>query len=574
MLAKRIREIARKFALKNALDYGKAEVGAVLNKVLAAEPRLKNEIRELSPLVKEVVQEVNKMSKSEVEKAAEQFSEEFEKKEREREERSAKPRMILEGAVPEKFASRFPPAPNGYMHVGHAKGAFMSREFANIYKGKDFLYFDDTNPEKDKQEFVDEFHKDLEWLGLEFEEEYYASDDMEKMYEYAKKLISSGNAYACKCSKEELKESRFRGVECEHRKQPKATNAKIFEEMLAGKHEDGNVIIRFMGDMKANNTALRDPTLLRVKRGTHYRQGTKYVVWPTYEFNTPIEDSIHGVTDIIRSKEFELLSELGGLILKALGLRVPRVHIEARLVIKDNVTHKRELNRLVKEGMLSGLDDPRLVTIAGMRKRGIQPQAIKNFVLRFGMSKTDSKVGIEMLLAENRKVIDEFAKRLFLVQEPVTVKIESVPDKYKKVELALHPTKELGRREVAVSNSLVISGSDAKTLRAGSKFRLKDLFNVEVEKKGGKEIHAKFIGNESIDASKFQWVDAEHSVKCKLISIGPLLIDEKFNEKSLVASEAYAEEYVNTLQKDEIVQFERVGFFKLDDVKQKTFIAL
>ncbi|MCL5238969.1 MAG: glutamate--tRNA ligase, partial [Candidatus Marsarchaeota archaeon] len=553
MLDYKTRELARKYALKNAFDYGKADPGAVVSKVLASEPKMKESVKELAQLVAEVVKEVNKMSETEIQREFDVHAKEFEKLDKEKQEKSAKPKMELEGAVVGKFASRFAPGPNGYMHIGHAKGAFLASEFARIYKGKNFLYFDDTNPEKDKQEFIDAFHKDLEWLGIEFDQEYYASDDIEKMYAYAKQLMSSGNAYACTCTGEEIKRNRFGSRECKHRKQEKAINEKLFAEMLAGRHGENSVVIRFMGDMKSKNNTLRDPTILRIKREIHYRQGNKYVVWPTYVFNTPIEDSIHGVTDIIRSKEFELLTELSELILKALNLRVPRVHIDARLVIKDNVTHKRELNKLIKEHVLEGWDDPRLATIAGLRRRGIQPQAIKEFVLRFGMSKTNSKVGMDMLLSENRAVIDDISRRLFLVQEPAEVKITGFPDRVEAVKLNLHPSKSLGQRDVSVSETLLISGSDAKTLKQGSKFRFKDLFNVEVEKVGKKSIEARFIGNANIDAPKFQWVDAKTKVRCELLLIGTLLVGEKFNEKSLIKVEAYAEKFVDSLEKDEIV---------------------
>lgn len=574
MLARRVREIAKKFALKNALDYGKAEAGAVLNKVLAAEPRMRSEIRDLSVLVGEVVQEVNKMGRGDLVKAFGEYQKEFEKKDREKDERSAKPRMELEGAVVGKFSTRFPPEPNGYLQIGHAKIAWLEREFADIYKGTVALYFDDTNPEKEKQEYVDAIKKDLEWLGLGFEREYYASDHIEKSYAYADKLVGDRNAYVCTCDIEKIKKMRFESKECEHRKQSKSENAGLLKKMLDGGFKDGEAVLRLRLDVKAENTTMRDPVILRIIRHEHYRQGKKYVVWPTYDFNTPIVDSLEGITDAIRSKEYELRDELDMKILDLIGLRKPRIRSIARLEIKDNITSKRKTNELIEKGRLWGYDDPRLVTIAGLRRRGVQPQAIKEFVLRFGMSKTNSWVGIDMLLAENRKVIDDIAKRLFMVREPVELRIEGVPRDYKKVSLRLHPSKDLGTRDCVVSDRLLISGSDAKTLKEGTTFRLKDLFNVEVKKMGGKGIGARFIGNESIDAPKFQWVDGVRNVKCKLISIGPLLVNDKFNEKSMSTSDGYAEDYVNNLQKEEIVQFERVGFFKLDDVKEKAFIAL
>lgn len=574
MLAKKISDEARKFALKNALDYGKADPGAVLNRVLASEPRLRESIKELSLLVKQVVNEVNGMSKSEIAKEFESHSKEFEDREKKKQEKSSKPKMELEGAVVGKFATRFPPEPNGYLQLGHAKIAWLEREFADMYRGSVALYFDDTNPEKEKQEYVDEIKKDLEWLGIRFEREYYASDHIEKMYACAEKLVDQGNAYVCTCDSEKIKTMRFEGRECEHRKQSTAENSKLMKKMLSGEFDDGEAALRMRLEMKAENTTMRDPVILRIIKHEHYRQGKKYVVWPTYDFNTPIVDSIEGITDAIRSKEYELRDELDLKILGFLGLRKPTIRSIARLEIKDNITSKRKTNALIEQGKLSGYDDPRLITIAGLRRRGVQPQAIKEFVLRFGMSKTNSFVSIDMLLAENRKVIDDIAKRLFAVREPVEVEISGMPQDYKKAELNLHPKNDLGKRECPVSSKLLICGSDARALRAGARFRLKDLFNVEVVKAGAKAMETKFIGNENIDAPKFQWVDAKRNVKCKMLLIGPLLVDDEFNEKSLVASEAYAEEYVGRLQKDEIVQFERDGFFKLDDVKQKAFIAL
>jgi glutamyl-tRNA synthetase len=390
---------------------------------------------------------------------------------------------------------------------------------------------------------------------------------------HIKKLVELGKAYACDCAQEKLKEDRFNGIECKHRSHTKEANTKLFDEMLAGKHEEDSTIIRFKGDMKSNNTALRDPTIARIKKDKHYRQGNKYVVWPTYDINTPVIDSIRGVTDVIRSKEFELRDELARQILEALGMRVPRIHSEARLVIKNNITHKSALNKLIKSNDVEGWDDPRLVTIAGLRKRGVQPQAIKSFVLRFGMSKMDGKVGMDMLLAENRVIIDGMAKRLFAIEDPIEVHVNGIPPELKKAVLKLHPTKNLGTREVNISNKFLITHDDAKTLKEGFLFRLKDLFNVKVEKTG-LVIHAQFAGNENIDAPKFQWVNADDKVTCKLIRIGDLVIDEVFNPKSLIESTAYAERYVDELKRNEIVQFERVGFFKLDDFNEKSFIGL
>ena len=389
------RKLIRKYAVKNAIHYGKARAGNVLGKVVSNVP--KGQLDELKIVVNKTVEEVNALSKAQLVEEYRPYEAEFEERHEKLVKATSKPRMILVGAVDGKFATRFPPEPSGYMYLGHAKPAFLEQEFARIYHGKLFLYFDDTNPEKEKQEYVDAIKRDLEWLGIKFDREYYASDSMEQMYECARKLISLGKAYACKCTVEQTKKDRFDGTECVHRANKPDENLREFEMMLADKYEEGSISLRFKGDMKSQNTALRDPTIFRIKKAAHYRQGTKYAVWPTYDFNTPINDSINGITDAIRSKEYELRDALGDMILDALSMRKPRVHSEARLTIKGQPTHKRYIRKLIDEGSIKGYDDPRLVTITALRRRGIQPGAIREFVLGFGMSKMDSVVGIDFL---------------------------------------------------------------------------------------------------------------------------------------------------------------------------------
>jgi len=564
------REIIRKLAIKNAIDYGKADYKAVLGKAIAKVPGAKENMQELSKLVNEIVSEINALPKEKIAEEYSKYSEEFEEEEKKKVEES-KPKLILPGATVGNFATRFPPEPSGYMHIGHAKVAFLEREFANIYNGKLFLYFDDTNPEKEKQEYVDAFKKDLEWLGINFDDEYYASDNLEKIYEYAIKLIKNGKAYVCMCDPETIRRNRFNGVECVHRRHSIEENLKLFEDMLNGKFEEGGAVLRFLGDMQSKNTAMRDPTLIRIKKTPHYRQGNKYILWPTYDFNTPIMDSIHGVTDVIRSKEYELRTELNLAILDALQLRKPRIHHEARLVIKDVPTQKRVINKLIKDGIVSGFDDPRLVTIAALRRRGITPEAIKKFVLRFGMSRVESTMDINMLLDENRKIIDKTAKRLFGVIDPIELEVRGIGKVH--VKLRLHPNVDMGYREYDVGNSLYIGKSDALNLKKGEQIRLKDLYNVEIEEVGDRII-VKYIGNNAIEAQKIQWVDKANCVSAYFITPKPLLVNNEINKDSLEIEKGLAEKYIEMIKKDEVVQFERIGFFKLDNEEKKELIRL
>lgn len=568
---KAVEDAIKKHAIKNAIDYGKAKGGVVLAKVLAEFPEFKSRIDELRKRIDKDVKEVNSMKKEELENAYRKYEKLFEKIEKERAEKTAKPSFVLDGAVRGKFATRFAPEPNGYMQVGNAKAAFLAREFADIYDGGMALYFDDTNPEKESQEYADAIKSDLKWLGIRFDKEYYASDHIRELYKYAEQMLNNDAAYVCECEEGLIKKNRFRGIACEHRKNSVADNLKLWGTMLKDGFRDNGAVLRLKGDMKALNTVMRDPVLFRVIHHPHYRQGKKYVVWPTYNFGTPIVDSLEGITDAIRSKEYELRDELYYTILDLLRLRKARIRTIARLEFTNNITSKRRLRELVEKHLVWGWDDPRLLTIAGLRRRGVRAEAIRSFVLRFGMSKVNSEVDVSMLLDENRKLIDRDAKRLYFTANPVELVVEGAEKT--TARLRLHPQTELGYREYGVAHKFFISGNDAKSLRKGDRVRLKDLFNVEIEK-SGKSIVCRYIGNENIDAAKIQWVADGNYTRAVLFLPGQLMQDDEFNRDSMKKISGYVEKYAERLEKGEIIQFERVGFFKLDDKKQMSFIGL
>ncbi|MGC8495946.1 MAG: glutamate--tRNA ligase [Candidatus Micrarchaeia archaeon] len=567
-------ELIRKYAIKNAIDYGKASVSSVLGKVIS---KLGNDekgnIQDIKAKVMIVVEQVNKEPRSKIEQEYQAYKDEFEKEEKIKVEQTAKPKMVLENAVYGSFATRYAPEPNGYMHIGNAKAAILAEEFAKIYKGKIFLYFDDTNPEKERSEYVQAMHDDTSWLGIKFSGEYYASDNIETIYKYAEQAIANGKAYVCTCTPEQMKKDRFDMHECVHRSQSPETNAELFRKMLSGGFEEGEAVLRFKGDMHAQNTVMRDPTIMRIKKHEHYRQGNKYIVWPTYDFNTPIMDSIHGITDPIRSKEYELRNELYYAVLDAIGLRKPTMHLEARLVIKNNITHKRVLKTLISEGKLSGYDDPRLVTIASLKRRGIQPQAIREFVLRFGMSKVDSKVSLSMLLDENRGIIDPIAKRLFYVEEPVKVVVkDAVPQ---SISLKMHPTSNLGTRNYNIGNTFYISKSDAN-MKEGEIVRLKDLYDIRIESADGNGIVATMSkSQDSQQVRKIQWVADGSNERCTILIPGdPLNDNGTFNPDSLTESKGLIESAISSMPKGTILQLERFGYAIIDDPESKRLIFI
>jgi glutamyl-tRNA synthetase len=564
----------RKFAIKNALDYGKADIGSVLGKVI---PGAKDvPIKELKAAVQEAVASVNKLSKADLEVQYAPFEEEFEQRARETAEKTAKPKFVIDGAEEGMVFTRYPPEPGGYMTLGNAKQCIISDELARVYGGQIFLYFDDTNPEKCRQEYVEGIKRDTAWLGIKFSREYYASDYIEKEYDICRRLFDQGNAYVCMCSSEEVKKNRFAKKECSHREQKPEANSSLFNDMLAGKFAEGQVLVRLKGDMASENTTLRDPAIFRIKEAAHYRQGNKYIVWPTYHINTPLIDNFNGITDVVRGKEYEIFDESYRLVLKYLGLKLPRMHYQAMLQIKGGLTaHKRELRKLINDGSLSSWDDPRLLTVMAMRRRGLQPDAIRAFILRFGMSRTDSTVPLEMLFAENRKLIDPVAKHLFFVSDPVMVKVNGAGQA--DVRLKLHPSRDYGFREYKTGSDFYISGQDANGLEGVNKgsVRLKDLFDIRIRAVGDRIEADKSVDNP--DDKIIQWVPGADKVACTILIPGPIFDDSgNFNADSMGKVSGYAEGYARELKEHEIVQFERFGYciFDKNEGERKQFIFI
>jgi glutamyl-tRNA synthetase len=563
-----IAELARKYAVKNAVDYGKAIPGPIISKLMST-PGAK--IEEMSKIASEASQWANSLSLEQMQAEYSKYSQEFDEEKKVKTEKTAKPKMELPGATRGNFHTRFAPGPSGYAHIGHAKAALLASAFAEIYEGKISLYFDDSNPEVGKQEYVDAFRSDMKWLGIKFSDEYYASDNIPKIYEYAKQLLTNGNAYACSCSAEEMKEKRMKGVACGHSAQTPTENLAIFKQMLSEDLEEGDTVIRFKGDIKSDNTALRDPTILRIKKEDHYRQKDKYVVWPLYDFNTPINDYLHGITDVIRSKEYELRNPLYYMIMDALNLPKPRIHLEARLTIKNNLPSKRYQRIYIEQGLLSGYDDPRLVTISALRRREVRPAAIKEFVLRFGMSKVDSVVDISMLLDENKKLVDPEAKRLYYVENPVKVVVEGAHTQ--TVDLKLHPSANMGKRSYKVDDTFYISGADAQALSPGTIFKLKGLISVRVKSYEKDVIMGALTEEDS--KLKFQWVPEKHALACQVIMPKPpLKEDGEFDRESLPISNGYIEDYASKLKEKEVVQLERFGFSVLDNKSKMSFVFM
>jgi len=549
---------AKKFALQNAVQFnGAAQLKAVIGKVIGIFQKKGVSPGDIIPVVKSVVEEINTLS-LEVQKEMLQdlAPEMLEKKKKIRDFSLPDLPKASEG----KVVTRFPPEPNGYLHIGHAKAAIVDHEYARKYDGKFILRFDDTNPENDKIEFYDAQKTDLSWLGISWDEVYNTSDHLPTHYELAAQLILQNDAYVCQCSSEDIKKGRFNKTTCSCRDGSVDHQRELWGQMLDGSLT--NCVLRLKADMASVNTAMRDPTLFRIINTLHPLQGDRYHVWPTYDFAGAVEDSMSGVTHPFRTKEYELRDECYFFLLEKLGLRKPHLMEFARLSIEGMPVSKRKIKPLIEQGLVHGYDDIRLPTLQGLKRRGIFPEAIKQFVLTQGISKVESTVTFSLVESENRKVIDPISKRLFFVPDPLEVFVEQVENK--TVTIPFHPTDEsLGKRQMNTNDIFFIPHDDADKINTGDIFRLKDLYNVEVKEKDTM-IKGVFAGTKILpDSLKVQWTTKEH-VPVTVYIPDLLYTGEVFNDKSMRIVKGFAEPALKQIKDGEIVQFERFGFVRIE----------
>ena len=508
--------------------------------------------------------------------------------------------------------TRFPPEPNGYLHIGHAKSILLNYGLAQKYGGKFNLRFDDTNPTKEKTEFVEAIQSDIEWLGADWEGRlFFASDYFDQMYEGAVKLIKKGKAYVSDLSAEQIRE--YRGTLTEPGKEdPYSTrsveeNLALFEDMKNGKFADGEKVLRARIDMASSNINMRDPVIYRVAHMTHHRTGDKWCIYPMYDYAHPIEDAIEGITHSICTLEFEDHRPLYNWVVEEVGKdmipdkdEMPPRQIEfAKLYLTNVVTGKRYIKRLVEEGIVDGWDDPRLVSIAALRRRGFTPESIKMFVDLCGISKANSSVDYAMLEYCIREDLKLKKPRMMAILDPVKVVIDNYPEgqiEYLDVVNNLE-NEELGSRKVPFGREIYIDREDfmeeppKKYFRMfpGNEVRLMNAYfvtcNSFVKDENGKvtEIHCTYDpasrGGNSPDGRKvkgtIQWVSAEKNVKAEIRLYENIVDEEKgvynedgslnLNPNSLtVLKDCYVEENLADAKAYDSFQFVRQGFFCVD----------
>ena len=567
-MADDLKKEIRKIALQNAVEHnGKTKDKVVLSKSLGTIPELKNNVKEVIPEIASIVSQVNGMSieeqKTEIQN---NFPEILDVKENVKEERVGLP--PLEGAEQGKVVTRFTPAPNGYPHIGHAKAAIISEEYAKMYGGKLVLRYDDTNPEDTRLEYWAAIKVGLDWLGIEFDEIKNTSDDIGLLYDKCVEMIKKNYAYVCTCKRDTISKNRKEMVSCECSMGDVKQNEERWERMFK-KYKPGEAVVRFRGDMESKNTVMRDPVLFRINDARHAQLAEEHRVWPSYDIAVAVEDSTDGITHALRSKEYELRNELYHAILDALDMRHPKMLEFSRLEFKGMPVSKRILRPLIDEGKVSSYDDPRLPTLAALERRGITPEAIRKFTLSLSLTKADTLAPFDSLEAFNRKIVDENSIRLFMVKDPKTLTIRNLPNS--TVELPNHPSNKMGTRKVMVEDSVFLSSDDVKSLKIGDQLRLMGLGNVKITSVNS-EITGEFTGDErDVNFMKLQWVSQKNAHELKILIPQRLFVDDKFNEESLEEIHVYVEPHYLELRNGEEIQFVRFGYCRKDSSKQAIF---
>ena len=511
----------------------------------------------------------------------------------------------LEEGVYDTVHTRFPPEPNGYLHIGHAKSILLNYGLAKKYNGKFNLRFDDTNPTKEKSEFVESIKADVKWLGADWEDRlFFASDYFDQMYEAAVKLIKKGKAFVCDLTADQIREYRGTltepGKESPYRNRTVEENLQLFEEMREGKYGDGEKVLRAKIDMASPNMNMRDPVIYRVARMTHHNTGDKWCIYPMYDFAHPIEDAIEGVTHSICTLEFEDHRPLYDWVVKELEYPHPPKQIEfAKLYLTNVVTGKRYIKKLVEDGIVDGWDDPRLVSIAALRRRGFTPESIRKFVELCGVSKANSSVDYAMLEYCIREDLKLKRPRMMAILDPIKLVIDNYPEG--QVEYLEAPNnmenEELGTRKIPFSGELYIERDDFmaeppkkyKRLYIGNEVRLMNAYFVtctgyESDDDGTiRVVHCTYDpetkGGNAPDGRKVKgtihWVEASNAGKVEVRLYENIVDEEKgvynkedgslnVNPNSLTVTSAYVEPELLKAKGYDSYQFVRNGFFCAD----------
>jgi len=565
------KEIIRRLALLNAINYnGKARFQPVLGKLLIEKPNLKARVRETAPIVAEIVEAVNKLSLEEQEREVMAKWPEALVKEKVEAEKKLPPLPNVEKY--KQVVTRFSPNPDCVLHLGSARAIILCYEYAKMYKGLFYLRFEDTDPKLKRPQlsFYDLIRKDLEWIGCKWDAEFIQSERLPIYYEYAEKLLADENAYVCTCKSSDFRKMVVAKQTCPCRDLPANEQLSRWRKMLDGIYREGEAVVRIKTDLDHPNPAVREWPALRIidtERYPHPRVGTKYRVWPLYNFACGIDDHLLGITHIIRGKEHLTNQKRQEYMYRHLGWEYPEAIHYGRMKITGATLSKSKIVQGMREGIFTDWDDPRLATFIALRKRGITPEAIRRLIIDVGPKPVDVVLSWENLYAYNRKIIDPIANRYFFVHDPRKIVVKSVSQAM-IAKVPLHPDNpEKGFRQFRVKPenkeaSLWIASHDLNILKKEKMVRLMGLFNVQIENVAKGVVEAVYHSDSHKEARKLgvpliHWVPADTGIPCEVVM------------PDATIARGIAENGCRELKANNIIQFERFGFVRVESVNLK-----
>jgi len=570
-----LRELVRKIALVNAIKHdGKSQPGPVIGTILGEKPEFRTKVKEITALINDVVREVNGLPLEKQRSIVEANWPDALAKGKVEEEKHLPP--LPEASKYKQIVTRYAPNPDCVLHLGSARAIVLCHDYARLYKGKFIVRFEDTDPRVKIPvlEFYDRIREDLGWLGCKPDEEYIQSDRIPIYYEHAQKLLEKGFAYVCTSPPETFREKTLASEPCECRNLPVEEQMARWERMLEGGYREGEAVVRVKTDLNHPNPAVRDWPALRTIdpiKWPHPRVGSKYRVWPLYNLACGVDDHMMGITHIIRGKEHLTNQVRQEFMYKYFGWKYPQAIHYGRLKITGAYLSKSKIVQGVREGTFKDWDDPRLATFAALRRRGITPEAIKKMIIDVGPKTSDVTLSWENLNAYNRKILDPDASRYFFVQSPIELTVTQLPKAF-TARLHKHPEHpERGSREYEVapdgggSAKLWISKKDVDPSKTGTMLRLMELFNIKVGKVNAYSADATFVSESYEEARKskahlIHWIPVGRDMPCSVVMQDATIL------------EGVAENACKQLKPNDVIQFERFGFVRIDQTG-KTLVA-
>lgn len=574
MSSKELESLISKLTLQNALSYnGKPLAKTIIGGILGSHPEFRPQAKLIKDLVEMKCSEVSNMSMDQITELVSSSFPDLLDQHTSNHQKEQKSLPKLPNAIKGQVKLRLAPEPSGYLHIGHAYAFFVNYLYKLEYDGKLTLRLEDTNPKKALLEFYDAAIDTFNYLGIKYDDIIYESDHIGMYQEKAKSLIEKNKAYACTCSVEETQKNRLEKKACIHRSNSIEDNLEHWDKMFDS-YDEGDAVIRLIGDMTTTQEALRDPTIMRIVDHPHPRIGTKHRVYPLYDYSVSIEDS--HVTHVLRSEEFVPKVALQNLVRSYLDLPNPEFVHFSRLKIKNTPVQKRVIRSLIDNKIIESWNDPRLSTVIGLRSRGIVPDTLKEIVYELRLSTSKGEMDWNIILALNRKILDPKVRRFFAVTEPIKLTIEDIEPR--KIELPNHPSnKSFGTRILETNNTFWVSGSDLVDIKSHETIRLKEFQNIDIVKATKKGIVGKVSKNASHDIPKIQWVPEQDGVPLELRTINDLyesVEENKLNPQSMVISNGFIEKNILELNQYDVMQLERIGFACLQEKDKKVILNL